>query len=39
MGHHNKSASAVKVALKRRKQLGKYTGNEEFNLFFIYNIS
>lgn len=31
-GHH-RSASAVKVALKRRKQLGKYTGNEEFNYF------
>lgn len=31
-GHHE-SASAVKVALKRRKQLGKYTGNEEFNYF------
>ena len=32
-GHH-RSASAVKVALKRRKQLGKYTGDEEFNYFF-----
>ena len=31
-GHH-RSASAVKVALNRRKQLGKYTGNEEFNYF------
>ena len=31
-GHH-RSASAVKVALKRRKQLGQYTGNEEFNYF------
>ena len=31
-GHH-RSASAVKVALKRRKQLGKYTGDEEFNYF------
>ena len=31
-GHH-RSASAVKVALKTRKQLGKYTGNEEFNYF------
>ena len=31
-GHH-RSASAVKVALKRRKQQGKYTGNEEFNYF------
>ena len=31
-GHH-RSASALKVALKRRKQLGKYTGNEEFNYF------
>ena len=31
-GHH-RSASAVKVALKRRKQLGKSTGNEEFNYF------
>ena len=31
-GHH-RSASAVKVALKRRNQLGKYTGNEEFNYF------
>ena len=31
-GHH-RLASAVKVALKRRKQLGKYTGNEEFNYF------
>ena len=31
-GHH-RSASAVTVALKRRKQLGKYTGNEEFNYF------
>ena len=30
---HHRSASAVKVALKRRKQLGKYTGNEEFNYF------
>ena len=31
-GHH-RSASAVKVALNRRKQLGKYTGDEEFNYF------
>ena len=31
-GHH-RSASAVKVALNRRKRLGKYTGDEEFNYF------
>lgn len=31
-GHH-RSASAVKVALKRRKQIGNYIGNEEFNYF------
>ena len=31
-GHH-RSASAVKVALNRTKQLGKYTGDEEFNYF------
>lgn len=31
-GHH-RSASAVKVALKRRKQHPNYSGNEEFNYF------
>ncbi|MCQ2969148.1 MAG: DUF1015 family protein [Clostridium sp.] len=31
-GHH-RSASAVKVALKRRNNLKNYTGNEEFNYF------
>lgn len=31
-GHH-RSASAVKVALKRRNQFPNYTGNEEFNYF------
>ena len=31
-GHH-RTASAVKVALKRRKQNPSYTGDEEFNFF------
>ncbi|MEN8435800.1 DUF1015 family protein [Clostridium septicum] len=31
-GHH-RSASAVKVAELRRKEKGKYTGDEEFNFF------
>ncbi|GGE61037.1 DUF1015 domain-containing protein [Priestia taiwanensis] len=31
-GHH-RSASAVKVGLKRREQLGNYTGDEPFNYF------
>ncbi|NLX79070.1 MAG: DUF1015 domain-containing protein [Clostridiales bacterium] len=31
-GHH-RSASAVHVGLKRRKELGSYTGEEEFNFF------
>lgn len=31
-GHH-RAASAVKVALKRRKENPEYTGNEEFNYF------
>lgn len=31
-GHH-RSASAVKVGLKRREENPKYTGNEEFNFF------
>lgn len=31
-GHH-RCASAVKVGLKRRKEVGKYTGEEEFNYF------
>lgn len=31
-GHH-RSASAVKVGIKRRKEKGSYTGDEEFNSF------
>ena len=31
-GHH-RAASAVKVALKRRKENPEYTGKEEFNYF------
>lgn len=31
-GHH-RCASAVKVGMKRREQMKKYTGNEEFNFF------
>lgn len=31
-GHH-RSASAVKVGLKRREEFPEYTGNEEFNYF------
>lgn len=31
-GHH-RCASAVKVCLKRRKEMAEYTGNEEFNYF------
>lgn len=31
-GHH-RAASAVKVGVKRRKEAGTYTGNEEFNYF------
>ena len=31
-GHH-RAASAVKVGMKRRKEAGSWTGNEEFNFF------
>jgi uncharacterized protein (DUF1015 family) len=31
-GHH-RNASAVKVGIKRREQLGSYTGEEEFNFY------
>lgn len=31
-GHH-RAASAVKTGLKRRKEVGQYTGKEEFNYF------
>ena len=31
-GHH-RAASAVKVGIKRRKEAGNYTGEEEFNFF------
>lgn len=31
-GHH-RAASAVKTSLKRRKEVGQYTGDEEFNYF------